>query len=65
MSIKKKEVKKMTYKRMSIRLVTELAEELNRIAKKRGLSVNSLISEMAWDFVEDWKSKYSNFQCRD
>ena len=45
------------YKRMSIRLVPALSEKLNSIAKKRGLSVNSLITEMAWDFVEDWKEK--------
>ena len=35
-------------------------ENLKVIAQKRGLSVNSLISEMAWDFVEDWKIKYEN-----
>ena len=43
---------------MSIRIVEDLAKDLNEIAKKRGLSVNSLISEMAWAFVEDWKNKY-------
>lgn len=48
------------YKRMSIRLVSALSEELNLIAKKRGLSLNSLITEMAWDFVEQWKDKYKN-----
>lgn len=46
------------YKRISIRLVASLLDTLKEIAHKRGLSVNSLISEMAWDFVEDWKSKY-------
>lgn len=46
------------YKRMSIRLVDTLSKELSAIAKKRGLSVNSLISEMAWDFIEQWKNKY-------
>lgn len=45
------------YKRLSIRVVNELAVALNKIAKKRGLSINSLISEMAWDFVEDWKRR--------
>lgn len=45
------------YKRMSIRIVTDLAQDLEIIAKKRGLSVNSLISEMAWNFVENWKNK--------
>lgn len=43
------------YKRISIRLVKTLADDLKRIAKIRGLSVNSLISEMAWDFVNSWK----------
>lgn len=46
------------YKRISIRMVSDLSMELNVIAKKRGLSINALISEMAWDFVERWKSKY-------
>ena len=45
-------------KRISIRLVPILSEDLKAIAKKRGLSVNSLISEMAWDFVETWKKQY-------
>lgn len=48
------------YKRISIRIVPDLSENLKVIAQKRGLSVNSLISEMAWDFVEDWKIKYEN-----
>ena len=47
------------YKRMSIRIVYDLALALKEIAKKRGLSINSLISEMAWKFVDDWKSSYS------
>lgn len=48
------------FKRMSIRIVDGLAKDLDVIAKKRGLSLNSLISEMAWDFVKDWKSKNGN-----
>lgn len=62
-----KDIKLMTqkedtklYKRISIRIVPDLSENLKVIAQKRGLSVNSLISEMAWDFVEDWKIKYEN-----
>ena len=51
---------KNMYKRMSLRIVMDLAQDLEVIAKKRGLSVNSLISEMAWDFVENWKNKYKN-----
>lgn len=46
------------YKRISVRLAVSLWEDLKAIAKKRGLSVNSLISEMAWDFVETWKARY-------
>lgn len=45
------------YKRISLRLVTDLLEKLRVISKKRGLSVNALISEMAWDFVEEWFDK--------
>lgn len=48
----------MMYKRLTIRIVNELSTYLSAIAKKRGLSINSLISEMAWDFVEDWKIKH-------
>lgn len=48
------------YKRLSIRLVSDLSDDLSNIAKKRGLSINALISEMAWEFVENWKSKYAN-----
>ncbi len=46
------------YKRLSIRIVSDLFENLKGIAQKRGLSVNSLITEIAWGFVEDWKTKY-------
>ena len=45
------------HKRMTIRLVDELAESLQESAKKRGLSVNALITEMAWDFVDSWQSQ--------
>ena len=47
-------------KRLSIRIVDELAMALKVIAKKRGLSINSLISEMAWDFVDNWRKNYTN-----
>lgn len=43
------------YKRISLRLVEELSRKLAEIARKRGLSVNALVSEMAWDFVNEWK----------
>lgn len=48
------------YKRLSIRLVSDLSNDLSSIAQKRGLSINALISEMAWEFVENWKTKYVN-----
>ena len=48
------------YKRISIRIVAALSDDLRDIARKRGLSVNALISEMAWDFVEAWKSRYQS-----
>ena len=48
------------HKRLSIRLVNELAASLDVIARKRGLSVNSLISEMAWDFVDSWNLSWEN-----
>ena len=48
------------YKRISIRFVPALSEELNLIAKKRGVSINSLITEIAWSFVKEWKDKYKN-----
>ncbi len=44
-------------KRMSIRLVPELAESIQKISKKRGISVNALITEMAWSFVESMKKE--------
>jgi predicted DNA-binding protein len=47
------------HKRLTIRLVDELATNLENVSKKRGLSVNALISEIAWDFVESWKKKYN------
>mgnify|MGYP002618545491 CR=1 FL=1 len=46
------------YKRFSIRLIFSLAEELEIIARENGLSINSIISKIVWDFVETWKTKY-------
>jgi|GEM_PF-3426926 hypothetical protein len=45
------------YKRLSIRLVPALSERIKIIANERGLSVNALISEMAWNFVEAWEKQ--------
>lgn len=42
-------------KRMTIRLVDELANAVTDTAKERGISVNALVSEMAWGFVSHWK----------
>lgn len=44
-------------KRMTIRMVNSLAEQIQSIAEKRGISINALITEMAWDFVEQWNCK--------
>lgn len=51
------------YKRISVRLVSVLLEELKLIAKERGLSLNALISEMSCNFIdmckkqENWDGK--------
>lgn len=42
-------------KRITIRLVDELATAVKNTAKERGISVNALISEIAWSFVSHWK----------
>ena len=47
------------YKRLSIRLVPELAERVTALAKKRGLSVNALVTQAAWEFIEDWNRAHS------
>lgn len=41
-------------KRMTIRFVDALANQLFNTAKERGISVNALVTEMAWKFVDDW-----------
>ena len=41
-------------KRMTIRFVDALANQLFDTAKERGISVNALITEMTWQFVNDW-----------
>lgn len=48
------------YKRISVRLVTSLSEDLRAIAKERGLSLNALISDIVWDFVGAWKARYKD-----
>ncbi len=40
--------------RISLRVVDNLAGLLFQIAQKRGVSVNALITEIAWDFCENW-----------
>lgn len=48
----KKEVVRM--KRMTIRFVDALADRLSDTAKERGISINAMVTEMAWQFVDDW-----------
>lgn len=43
--------------RISLRVVDDLAGSLFQIAKKRGISVNALITEIAWSFCENWLNK--------
>lgn len=43
------------YKRISLRAVSELSRKLEEIARQRGLSVNALVTGMAWELVEEWK----------
>ena len=43
--------------RISLRVVDDLAGSLFQIAKKRGISVNALITEIAWDFCNGWAVK--------
>ena len=50
------------YKRISLRLTDELAEEVKAIAKKRGLSVNALVAEMTWNFIQEWKRLYAGLK---
>lgn len=46
------------YKRLSLQIVSHLLEKLKAIAIERKMSINALISEMAWDFVEKWNEKF-------
>lgn len=45
------------HKRIALRLVNELSEKIISIAKSRGISINALITEIAWEFVENWEEK--------
>lgn len=42
-------------KRLTLRLVTEVASKLESIAKEKGLSVNALVTTMAWEFIESYQ----------
>lgn len=44
-------------KRMTIRFVPQLAEKIKERAEERGISVNALITEIAWKSVEMWQAK--------
>lgn len=46
--------------RISIRVVEDLASSLFSIAKSRGISVNALITEIAWDFCDEWLTLRQN-----
>lgn len=41
-------------KRLSIRLVKQLADKLKEMSVERGTSMNSLISQILWDFIENY-----------
>lgn len=45
------------YKRLTIRLVDDLATALKTAAHKRGVSMNMLVSSMVWDFITDFNEK--------
>lgn len=46
------------YKRLSLQIVSHLLDKLKAIAIKKEISINALICQMAWDFVEQWKEKF-------
>lgn len=48
----------MNRKRYSIRFPEELAFQLEKTSTKRGLSINALVTELCWQFVEDFNKKY-------
>ena len=50
-------------KRLSIRLVPKLNEQLKSIALERGSSMNGLISQILWEFIDEY-SKYTEKQER-
>lgn len=43
--------------RLSLRIVEELNTKMKEIAKDKGLSLNALIVQMCWQFVEEWESR--------
>ncbi|EGP4752373.1 hypothetical protein PSS96_002459 [Enterococcus faecium] len=48
----------MNRKRYSIRFPEKLAFLLEKTSVQRGLSVNALVTELCWQFVEDFERKY-------
>lgn len=46
--------------RLTIRLVSNLSKLLKKIAEEKGLSVNALITQMCWQFVEEWEKNKKN-----
>lgn len=54
----------MNRKRYSIRFPEELAFQLEKTSMKRGLSINALVTELCWKFVEDFEKKYGKIDNR-
>lgn len=50
---KQKEMK-ILYKRLSIRLSPKLNENLKKLALERGSSMNGIISQILWEFIEKY-----------
>lgn len=48
----------MDKKRYTIRFPKKLSEYLDKVSKNRGISVNSLVTELCWRFVEDFEKSY-------
>lgn len=41
-------------KRITIRLVDTLGTKLKSMAQEKGISMNALIVQMCWDFINKW-----------
>ncbi|OFA12388.1 hypothetical protein ENFAE_17990 [Enterococcus faecalis] len=54
-----------TIKRFTLSLVTDLNDQLVKIASMRGTSKNKLINDACWKFVEDFEKKYGKIEKED